>query len=141
MDPTYELQLAALDRLRVMAELVAFVDNRIFDRVPEDDANAIRSPYVSLGPTSAAPADYDCVDGLEITFQIDVWSWGAGEAYGSVEARKIAHVIRTALHKADLPLTVNALVTLRHVLTRVIREPDGIINHAAIQFMAEVEIH
>lgn len=141
MDPTYELQLAALDRLRSSTELVAAVGSRIFDRVPESADGIADSPYLSLGPTSAIPADFDCVDGLEITFQIDVWSWGDGEAYGSVEARKIAHIVRTVLHNADLPLAVNALVTLRHELTRIIREPDGIINHAAIQFAAVVEIH
>jgi hypothetical protein len=144
MEPTYELQLAALNALLETTALTAIVGRQIYDRVPEKQVGGVlvadvSSPYVSFGPVTVVSDDTDCIDGLEITFQIDVWSWGSREAYGSVQARKIAGIIRKALHNAELPLTSNALVTLTHQLTRILREPDGITNHGVIQFTAIVE--
>lgn len=141
MDASYELILAAITKLRATTAVTALVGTKIYDRVPEkqDGTPNVTSPYVSMGPTTTIPDDYDCVDGEEITFQIDAWSWGGGEAYGSVEVRKISDAIKRALHDADLTLANNALVTIRHELTRILRDPDGITNHAAIQFTATVE--
>lgn len=144
MEPTYELQLAALNRLRETTALVAIVGTKLYDRVPEKQINGVivpdvASPYVSFGPATVISEDIDCIDGLEVTFQIDAWSWGAGEAYGSVEVRKIAGIIRKALHKTELALNDNAFVSIRHELTRILRESDGVTNHAAIQFTALVE--
>lgn len=144
MEPSYDLQLAALNKLRAVAALTAIVGNKIYDRVPEKLAGGalvpdVTSPYISFGPVTSAPDDADCIDGEEITFQIDVWSWGAGLAYGSVQARQIAGLVKKALHKADLDLSTNALVSIRHEMTRILRESDGVTNHAAIQFTATVE--
>jgi hypothetical protein len=144
MEATYELQLAALNRLRASAELVAMVGTKIYDRVPEKLSAGVllpdvASPYISFGPVTSIPDDADCIDGEEITFQIDVWSWGAGLAYGSVQARQIAGLVKKALHKADLALATNALVSIRHELTRILRESDGVTNHAVIQFAALLE--
>lgn len=146
MEPTYDLQLAALNKLRATAALSALVGQKIYDRVPEKKAGGVNvpdvtSPYVSFGPVTAITDDADCVDGLEITFQIDAWSWGSGDAYSSVEVRKIIGEIRKALHNAELTLTTNALVTLTHELTRILRDSDGITNHGVIQFTALVETH
>lgn len=145
MEPSYELQLVALGALRASAALTAIVGAKIYDRVPERLAAGVHvpdvtSPYISFGPVSMLPDDADCIDGEEITFQIDVWSWGSGVAYGSVQARQIAGLVKKVLHKADLTLNTNALVSIRHELTRILRESDGITNHAAIQFTAVVEI-
>jgi hypothetical protein len=146
MEPTYELQLAALNALRATPELVALVGTKIFDRVPERQLNGalvpdVASPYISFGPVTVISEDADCIDGLEVTFQLDAWSWGSGEAYGSVQVRKITGIIRKALHNAELTLTTNALVTLTHELTRILRDPDGVTNHGVIQFTAIVETH
>ncbi|MBJ6986942.1 DUF3168 domain-containing protein [Devosia sp. MC521] len=144
MEPSYDLQLAALNKLREVAALTAIVGNKIYDRVPEKLSGGalvpdVASPYISFGPVTSAPVDADCIDGEEITFQIDVWSWGSGLAYGSVQARQIAGLVKKALHKADLDLSTNALVSIRHEMTRILRESDGVTNHAAIQFTATVE--
>lgn len=146
MEPTYELQLAALNKLRATTALVALVGTKIYDRVPEKTAGGVlvpdvASPYISFGPVTAISEDADCIDGMEITFQIDCWSWGAGLAYGSVQARQIIGEVRKALHNADLELSTNALVSIRHELTRVIRESDGVTNHGLAQFTATVETH
>lgn len=142
MDASYELILAAIAKLRATSAVTALVGTKIYDRVPEkkDGTPNVASPYISMGPTTTIPDDYDCVDGEEITFQLDAWSWGSGEAYGSVEVRKIADAVKRALHDADLALSNNALVTLRHELTRILRDPDNVTNHAAIQFTATVEL-
>lgn len=144
MEPTYELQIAALNRLRETTALVAIVGAKLYDRVPEKQVNGVIvpdvvSPYVSFGPATVISEDYDCIDGLEVTFQIDAWSWGSGLAYGSVQVRQIAGIIRKALHKAELALNDNAFVSIRHELTRILRDSDGVTNHAAIQFTALVE--
>jgi hypothetical protein len=144
MEPTYELQLAALNALRATTALTALVGTKIYDRVPEKQVNGqtvpdVASPYISFGPVTVISEDIDCIDGLEITFQIDAWSWGSGLAYGSVQVRQIAGIIRKALNKVELPLTDNAFVSIRHELTRILRDSDGVTNHAAIQFTGLVE--
>ncbi|WP_193336168.1 DUF3168 domain-containing protein [Devosia beringensis] len=147
MEPTYELQLAALNALRASTALTAMVGAKIYDRVPEKQVNGqlvpdVVSPYISFGPVTSLPDeadDSDCIDSEEITFQIDVWSWGSGLAYGSVQCRQISGLVKKALHKADLQLTTHALVSIRHVLTRILRDSDGITNHGVIQFTALVE--
>lgn len=146
MEPSYELQLAALNKLRATTALTAIVGQKIYDRVPEKQQGGalvpdVTSPYLSFGPVTSIPDDADCIDGEEITFQIDAWSWGSGEAYGSVQVRKIAGLVKKALHRADLQLSTNALVSLRHEMTRILRESDGITNHAAIQFTAILDIN
>lgn len=144
MDASYELIVAALNRLRATAAVTAIVGAKIFDRVPERQTADgpvpdVESPYISMGPSTAIPDDYDCMDGEEITIQIDAWSWGSAEAYSSAQVRKLAGAIKKALHDIDLTLTTNALVTLQHAMTRVMRDPDGITNHAAVQFTATIE--
>lgn len=144
MEPTYELMLAALNKLRQTTALTAMVGTKIYDRVPEKQVNGqivadVASPYVSFGPATVISEDIDCIDGLEVTFQLDAWSWGALDAYSSIEVRKIAGIIRKALHKAELTLNDNAFVLIRHELTRILRDSDGITNHAAIQFTAIIE--
>ncbi|MBO9589532.1 DUF3168 domain-containing protein [Devosia sp.] len=144
MEPIYELRLAALNKLRQVAALTAIVGTKIYDRVPEKQVAGqlvpdVTSPYISLGPVTASSDDADCISGLEITFQIDGWSWGSGLAYSSVQASQIAGEIRKALHDVELELSVNALVSIRHELTRILRESDGITNHAVVQFTAVVE--
>lgn len=144
MEPIYELRLAVLNKLRQSAALATIVGVKIFDRVPEKQVNGVpvadvTSPYISLGPATAISDDADCIDGLEITVQVDGWSWGAGLAYSSVQASQIAGEVRKALLDGQLALSVNALVSIRHELTRILRESDGITNHAVIQFTALVE--
>ena len=141
MDASFELIGAAMTRLRATAAVSSLISTRIYDRVPEDQsgAPAVAFPYVSLGPSTSIPDDYDCLDGEEITLQFDVWTSGNGEAYGSVQCRKICDAIKRALHDAELTLTTNALVTLQWELTRILDDPSPAITHGAIQFTATVE--
>lgn len=128
--PSLELQGAIVARLRADAD-VKDIAKGVHERIPENAS----FPYVSMGPSQALSEDADCIIGFEITMQIDAWS----RAFGFPEVSRLAEAVRAALHDVDLQLTDNALVYLRHRQTRIFRDPDGLTNHAAIEFVALVE--
>lgn len=141
MDPTYELKAAVIARLKATSAVASFVGARIYDRPPDASAaSPVVSPYVSMGPADAVSDTADCIDGMEITLQIDCWSWGSGQAFGSAEVSKLSGAIRAALHEAEFSLTENALATISHRITRYTRESDGITNRAIITITAFVEV-
>ncbi|WP_296584227.1 DUF3168 domain-containing protein [Xanthobacter sp.] len=131
-DPILEVQAAAAALLRASSTLAEIVGERVFLTVPEDAA----MPYVSFGPADAVGDDAECIDGLEITFQIDAWSRSGG---GS-EAKRAGHAARKALHQTELALSENAAVLCEHRTTRVIPDPDGKTVHVALTFRAIVEV-
>lgn len=139
MDPTYELTAAVIAKLKADPAIAGFVGSRVYDRPP--DVSVAQSPYVAMGPSDAVTDDADCIDGLEITMQIDCHSWGPNEAYGSAEVRKLSGAVRSALHEAEITLPNNALATLRHRITRYQRESDGATNRAIISVTAFVEVN
>lgn len=138
MEPTVELIAAIFTRLRSIPALTDLVGAKIYDNPPEG-TNAPTSPYISLGSSDALTQEIDCIEGYEVTLQIDAWSWGIGEAYSSAQVRKIAHEIKKALHNYELPLATNALVSLQHNITRYLRDDDNAVNHAAVSITAIVE--
>lgn len=129
--PLLELQGAVVARLKGYAGLAQLVEARIYDRVPE----AASFPYVSWGPEQAIADDADCINGFDITIQIDAWSC----AVGLPEVKKIAEQVRLALIEQELSLDDNALVLLEHRQTRILPEPDGLTSHAAVEFAAFIE--
>lgn len=137
--PSHELQIVIVNRLKSDAGVTALVAGRVYDDVlPEADRNADTGaawPYISMGPSDELSDDADCIDGFEITFQIDCWS----RDVGFPEVRKIADTVRHALNDEDMPLTENAMVSFRHRITRVMRDPDDKTRHAAMTFTALVE--
>lgn len=134
--PSFELQSALITRLRADAAVTSFVGQKVYDLAPADPSAGptVEAPYISMGPSDETSDDAECIDGFEITFQIDVWS----RERGYHEARKIADAVRASLG-ADLTLSANALVTMEHRTTRYMRDPDGITSHAAMTFTAIVE--
>lgn len=137
MDPTYELTAAIIARLKADSAIAAFVAGRVYDRPPD---GTLTPPYISMGPSDAVSDTADCIDGLEITMQIDCWSWGSGEAFASAQARKLAGAVRASLHEAEFQLATNALATISHRITRYQRESDGVTNRAIISITAFVEL-
>ena len=136
-DPTYELMAATITRLKADAAIAAYCAARVYDRLP--DGSATGSPYITVSVTDGVTVDADCIDGMELSMQIDVYSWGGGEAFSSVEARKISGLVRASMHEADFSLTDNALAICRHRITRYQRE--DIINRAIITITALVEVN
>src|SRR6266540_3637692 len=121
-DPSLELQAAIVVALRA----APIADGRIYDAVP---TNAI-FPYVSLGDCQVIPDKADCIDGVEVYPQVDVWS----RSVGYPETKAITKAVLTALD--DQPLTVADfnLVVFEVQDVRYLRDPDGLTRHAAITF-------
>lgn len=129
--PSLELQGAIVTKLKATPAVTALIGTRIYDSVP----STATFPYVSIGPEQTLADDADCITGFEIFMQLDAWS----RATGSPEVKRIAEAVRDALHDFELPLTDNALVSFRHRQTRVLKDPDGLTAHAALEFVALVE--
>lgn len=136
-DPSLDLQIAIVARLKGHAPLTALIGNRVYDRVPRDAAGKVTAafPYVSFGPEQTLPDGWDCGTASEIHLQLDAWS----RAVGFAEVKKIAGAVRRALDDADLPLADSALVSLEFDGRRVMRDPDGKTSHAALTFRALIE--
>ena len=129
--PTYELQGQIVTLLKASPELTALIGGRIYDRVPESPT----FPYVSFGPSDEVSDDADCIDGFEVTMQLDVWS----RAVGFPECRRIVDAVRKALPEDGILLADNALVTFNHRISRIFRDQDGLTSHGAMTFEAFVE--
>ena len=129
--PTYELQGRIVALLKASSDLSALIGGRVYDRVPE----GVQFPYVSFGPSDEISDDADCIDGFEVTMQLDVWS----RAVGFPECRRIVDAVRKALPEDGILLADNALVTFSHRISRVFRDPDGLTSHGAMTFEAFVE--
>ncbi len=138
MDPTFELTAAIITKLKADDNVKALVSSRVYDRPP---GGTLSPPYITMGPSDAITDDAECIDGLEVTLQIDCWSWGSNEAYGSAEVRKLSGAVRAALHEAEITLPANALATLRHRITRYQRESDGVTNRAIVSVVAFIEVN
>ncbi|KQY31802.1 DUF3168 domain-containing protein [Rhizobium sp. Root483D2] len=138
-DVSHELQVAIVDRLKGFADLVALIDDRVFDWVPRNVSGEVTAafPFVSFGPEQDIPEDADCIDASEIVIQIDAWSRDPGYR----EVRRVAKGVISALDNASLPLADNALVYFAYDGRRVLRDPDGLTSHAVLTFRAGVERH
>lgn len=139
--PDHDLLVAVKAALLADATIASLVGGRVFDRPPErqDGSADVATPYISFGSTDEVPADVDCIDGVEITIQVDVWSSGNDLAYSSAECRTISERVRRVLHDAELVLETNALASLNYTLKRILRDPDGVTHHGVVQFTAVVE--
>lgn len=128
-DPSLELQDAIVVRLKGNSPAVA--GGRVYDRVPPDAA----FPYVSLGGIQVLPDKADCIDGVEVFPQIDVWSREVG--YG--EAKTIVKLIMALLD--DQPMTISgfSVVVFEHQSTQYLRDSDGLTSHAAITFRGLIQ--
>lgn len=129
--PSLELQIAIVSRLRATAAVTNLISDRVFDHVPED----ADFPYVTVGEGDETSDDVDCIDGFEISLDIDVWS----REVGFPEAKMISDALRHALKSSALTLVTNALVYFRHRQTRFIRDPDGLTSHAVLTYEAFAE--
>lgn len=129
-DPSLALQ-EAIGQALAAALAGPPVSGRIFDRAPP----GATFPYVTLGAVQALNDEADCVDGMESFTDIHVWS----EEVGYDQTKRIADLIRSTLHHADLTLTDHALVEMTHRQTRYMRDPDGLTSHAVVEIRALTE--
>lgn len=133
--PAAETWKLIRDTLEADAATMDLVD-AIYDKVDASPWKA-RQAYISRGPVYGVDDGSDCIDGVEITFQIDIWSRKPGRWY----CDEIVEAVRKALHeRQDLELSENALVQLRVTLWRVIDDPDPLTAHGLVQVSATVEV-
>lgn len=123
-DPSLELQAAIVAALKGNSPAVA--DGRVYDAAPLNGT----FPYVTLGDCQVLPDKAECIDGVEVYPQIDVWSRSVG--YG--ETKTITKQILKLLD--DVPLAVAGFDTVLFQVqeVRYLRDPDGMTRHAAITF-------
>jgi len=129
--PRYQLQKAIVQRLKADGQVAAHVQGRIYDDVPED----AEFPYISIGAVAIRSRHADCLDLVEVTFQLDVWS----RAAGLEELSEISEAVCAALHDADLELETHACIYLLHEQTHEMYDPDGETTHAVLSFEATIE--
>lgn len=130
IDPSLELQDAIVRTLKGGA---AVVGGRVYDAV----SPTATYPYISLGDSQVLPEKANCVDGVEVFPQIDVWSRSTG--YGEVKS-----IVKDVLSKLDdQPLTISGfdVVVFEVQSVNYLRDPDGLTRHAAITFHGLVVPH
>jgi len=137
MDPVWELQTAIYARLSQNAALTTLMGaDKVYDNPPADPNGNIPAatyPYVSFGSASSSDDSADCVDAVDVTFQINCWS----SLPSQKQVRQIADAVTKALRRWEPPLAMNALVTFDYWRTDYIRAPG--INQASIQYTAVIE--
>jgi hypothetical protein len=134
MSPTRELWILVRNTLLADTAITTLV-NAIYDKVP-DSPWGEKNAYISRGPSFGVDDGADCIDGQEITLQLDVWS----KVNNTGTCNDIVEAVRKAVHEKELELTENALVQTRVELWRVIDDPDPLVTHGIIQIVALIEV-
>ena len=130
--PATELQKAVFDALVASVEVGDLVDDRIFDRRPQDGDY----PCLTFGPSDTVRDDLNCIDLETVSLQIDVWTRDGGRLH---LCRTLTDTVAAALHHADLALETHALALLEVALVRVMQDPDGLTAHGVVTIEAEIE--
>lgn len=125
-DPSLELQAALVAALKVDGALPAVLDGRIYDAAPA----TAPYPYITLGECQVLPDKAECIDGVEVYPQIDVWS----QAVGYPEVKMIAKAVLAALDDQDITVAGFNVVVFEVQSVNYLRDPDGLTSHAAITF-------
>lgn len=123
-DPSLELQGALLATLKGFSPAIA--GGRVYDEPPVGP----QFPYVTLGDCQVLPDKSDCIDGVEVYPQIDVWS----RAPGYPETKQITKQVLAALDDQDFAVSGFNLVLFQVQSVNYLRDPDGLTRHAAITF-------
>lgn len=105
----------------------------VYDNVPEKPYKA-KTAYISFGPYDANQDDSECVDGIEATLQVDIWS----KTEGTIEVKTLTDLVRRALNHKSLELDEHSLVDTRVEIWRVIPAPGGE-HHGVVQVTAFIE--
>lgn len=114
-----ELQRLIYATLTGNAAIMA-IAHRVYEHIPVNPFGE-KTAYISFGPSDSVEDDAECIDGLEVTLQLDIWS----RAPGQLECKTLTDLVRRALHKQSLTLSEHALVDIRVDTTRIIPDPGG----------------
>jgi hypothetical protein len=129
-DPSLELQAALISALK--NNIGAAVGARVYDQVPGPVAPATTAqfPYVTLGDCQVLPDKADCIDGVEVYPQIDVWS----RAVGYPETKTITKAVLARLDDQAIVVSGFHVVVFQFQSVHHLRDPDGLTHHTAITF-------
>lgn len=131
IDPSAEVQRIIVDKLRADGGVTAIATGTY-----DDPPSNVSFPYVSMGPTQVLPDKADCVDGTELSIQIDAWS----RKKGFEQVKKLGAAVIAALDDADdLTPTGFRVVLIELESANYLRDPDGITSHGALTFRALVD--
>lgn len=137
--PMEELIGVATARLKAYAPLTALVPaTSILLSIPA----SYTAPYITVEEAYSVRADVQCVDALDITMNVHVWTTaGTSITGGGVlqDARAIGWQVIKALHHYDLVLPNNSLITLANTGERTFYDVDNVTGHSVCSFDAIVE--
>ncbi len=102
---------------------------RVFDVPPR----AAAFPYVVVGDDAVSDWSTATEPGSEHVVAIHIWS----RANGHREAKLCAQAVEDALDGAELAVTGQALIDIRHLSSEYARDADGV--HAVLKFRAVME--
>lgn len=131
MSAELALQAAIVTALKAAAPVNTALSGRILDRVNLGQPR----PYLHLRSFQGVEDGADCIDGIEIFADLDVWT----DTVGKPEASRIAGLVRDALHYRPLTLADPwALTEITHRDT-AIDDAEGLLVRARMSFRALVE--
>ena len=105
----------------------------VYDGAP---ASAV-FPYIEIGSSDGIPNDADCVNGVDITMQVDVWGRDQGKMNPTED---LTFDVRDAIHEAQLTLDSPYVCrNVRVVMFQCFMDPDGITAHGVIQATGLIE--
>jgi hypothetical protein len=128
-----EIQRAIVTALRASSSVTAIVGERVYDKVP---LSAPR-PYIHFRSVQVIPDTWECVNGSEVTAEIDLWT----DNVGKVQAGSGAKAIRRALHEKDLAMPDPYVLDLLEVTdtTVAVDEANESLVRARITLRALIE--
>lgn len=140
-DPETELQTAIYDALKDSDYIMMLIHDVYDDTRLDDTQKAAGAPYgaadgyISFGPESTVPDEYDCIAMDEITIQLDIWSRKIGRAH----CKQICRAVRDVLKDVTLALPTHGHLTTDLTLQRILPDPDSAVTHGVLQFTAHIE--
>lgn len=141
MDEIAALKAALLEALRASSSLSALVGVRIFD-VPPTAPNLPETPYIRLGPFSSQTEGEECFESYDVTGQIDIYSFGAGEAASTMESTKISGIVKDIVNAMQDVTELqgdHTLSDIRFRSKRSITASDGKTKHVPVTITAIVD--
>lgn len=125
-DPSLELQSAIIGKLKSDSGVQAVVGQRVYDEVPEHPT----FPYVSIGDNQVLPDKAECIDGVEIFWQLD--GWARDPTFP--RCKQISKAVVAALDDQEITVSGYSVIVCEINTVNYLHDPDGITRHVAINF-------
>jgi len=106
----------------------------IYDNVLQvsDPSNNALFPFITVGDQSTREWGDDCYTGHDAEIRIHVWS----RAHHTLEVKGILGDVRDVLNRGPLSVQDGSVLTVDHLNTQVLKDPDGVTLHGIAAFRA-----